>query len=110
MCEKTKAQSAIAILGILVSVGLFFGSALSVAGGPSPTPGRWTMLCFVPFIILNPIYPLALLLFLPLSSGLAWLDLTSLGTVFWVIVILGSLYWWWFLGGIASRKLGRRRA
>ena len=68
------------------------------------------MVFFIPSVILNPIYLLFLLLSIAVNSGLNWLDLECPEIIFWVIAVPGFLYWWWFLGGIAARRLGRQGA
>lgn len=98
MSERIKAQLLFAIIGILVSSGLFASLALSLDGGPSPTPGNWTVLLLIPLVILNPI-GFALMLATTSGSLPEWFS--------WVLVSSGSLLWWWYIGGVAARKLTR---
>ncbi len=101
MNGKIKTQSLFAAVGILVSLALFAALALSLDGGPSPTPGNWTVLLLIPFAILNPIG------FASILAGTFW----SLPQwLVWVLASSSSLCWWWYLGGVAARKLGRGQA
>lgn len=101
MNGKIKAQSLFAAVGILVSLALFAALALSLDGGPSPTPGNWTVLLLIPFVILNPIG------FAIILAGTFW----SLPQwLVWVLAFSSSLCWWWYIGGVAARKLRRGQA
>ncbi len=101
MPRHTAVQVIIALVGVLLSAGLGLGAALSLDGGPSPTPGNWTMLFFAPFFLLNPWYMVVL--------GIAQL-LSLPGWCVGLLGLAGSIAWWWFLGGIAARRIARRRA
>ena len=99
--RQTKLRLALAAGGVLVSLCLLAGSALSLEGGPSPTPGDWTLLLFIPFVILNPVY----LLMIPLGiTGLIpEVIVLSLGIVL-------DLCWWWFIAGVAAKFIISRRS
>jgi len=102
MTEKTKAQALSASVGFLLSLGLFIGLAASLDGGPSATPGDWTVLVLIPFVILNPIFLLTPVLG-SLTQGLPeWAS--------WAATIVFYLFWWWFVGGVVARKLWRAQA
>jgi len=95
MSRQVRLRLLVAAGGILASLGLFVGSALSLDGGPSPTPTSWTILLFLPFVISNPVY----LLILPLSE----LELFHELIVFGLVIVLDLC--WWFVSGVA---VGRR--
>ncbi len=100
MNAKIKAQSLFAAVGILVSLALFLALALSLDGGPSPTPGNCTMLILVPFVILNPIC------FAIILAGTFW----SLPE--WLVSALAtssSLLCWWYVGAVIARKFRGRQ-
>ena len=101
MSGKIKAQSVFAVGGILVSLGLFAALASSLDGGASPTPGSWTVLLLIPFVVLNPIC-FVLILANTFWSLPEWL--------FWVLLSSSSLWWWWYLGGAAARRLREEQA
>jgi hypothetical protein len=101
MSKEIKTRLVVAGTGILVSLALFGGLALSLDGGPSPTPGDWSLLLLIPCVILNPAW------FVLTLAGISW-DLPE--WVFWIILPPSSLWWWWYIGGVAARKLRRAQA
>jgi hypothetical protein len=101
MNGKSKAQWLFAAVGILVSLALFAALAWSLDGGRSPTPGNWTVLLLIPFVILNPIC------FAIMLAGTFW---SVEQWVVWVLASSSSLWWWWHIGGVAARKLRRGQA
>ena len=109
MAPRTKTKLLFAIVGILVSLVLAAGMALSLelpgASDPFPSPGigKYTMLFFIPFVALNPVY----LLIVPL--GLSGSVPDWFRFLLGVLGLLLGLCWWWFIGGVAATIIPRRR-
>ena len=109
MSRQRKTQLYIAVAGVLVSLGLVLAIASSLSEGPSPTPGDWSVILLIPFVILNPMAVLFLLVFGPVRSCLRWAGLEWLGIIYWAIAILFSLHWWWRVGAWLAPKFGAQK-
>lgn len=102
-------RCAIALGGVVMSVGLVAGGAAAMPAGSNygPSLSGLSVACFAAFFALNPLH----FVILALLSGSRWLR--AVGIPSWAgLAALAAvdLAWWWYASGALLKLVRRRRA